>query len=214
MGRGASPQVGDAHPRSAEVDTGRRSDDDRIYVISDNLSAHKGSTIRDWAHRNNVELCFTPTYSSWANPIEAHSGPLREFVLNNPNHPNHIVLTRRLHAYLRWRNAKARPTPATPTSSPPNAANAPESEQTKATHGAEQPHKPHDPRARTFVDTALAPWGTIADRGNSWGCQILTVTDSSRSPLVPDTVATSLGGVSFGVVAFGSPAATFGSQWE
>ena len=60
-------------------------------------------------HRNNVELCFTPTYSSWANPIEAHSGPLREFVLNNPNHPNHIVLTRRLHAYLRWRNAKARP---------------------------------------------------------------------------------------------------------
>ena len=107
VGRGASPQVGDAHPRSAEVDTGRRSDDDWIYVILDNLSAHKGSTIRDWAHRNNVELCFTPTYSSWANPIEAHSGPLREFVLNNPNHPNHVVLTRRLHAYLRWRNANA-----------------------------------------------------------------------------------------------------------
>ena len=38
-----------------------RSDDDWIYVILDNLSAHKGSTIRDWAHRNNVELCFTPT---------------------------------------------------------------------------------------------------------------------------------------------------------
>ena len=86
----------------------RRRDDDWIYVILDNLSAHKGSTIRDWAHRNNVELCFTPTYSSWANPIEAHFGPLREFVLNNSNHPNHVVLTRRLHAYLRWRNANAR----------------------------------------------------------------------------------------------------------
>lgn len=86
----------------------RRPDGERIYVILDNLSAHKGATIRSWAHRTNVELCFTPTYSSWANPIEAHFGPLREFVLNNSNHPNHVVLTRRLHHYLRWRNANAR----------------------------------------------------------------------------------------------------------
>ena len=85
-----------------------RRDTDPVYVILDNLSAHKAPHLRDWATRNNVELCFTPTYSSWANPIEAHFGPLREFVLNNSNHPNHTVLTRRLHAYLRWRNANAR----------------------------------------------------------------------------------------------------------
>lgn len=72
------------------------------------MSAHKGPKIRAWAERSNVELCFTATYSSWANPIEAHFGPLREFVLNNSNHPNHGVLTRRLHAHLRWRNANAR----------------------------------------------------------------------------------------------------------
>jgi len=53
----------------------------------DNLSAHRGVTIRKWATRNKVELCLTPTYSSWANPIEAHVGPLREFVLNNSNDP-------------------------------------------------------------------------------------------------------------------------------
>jgi hypothetical protein len=87
-----------------------RPDDDWIYVILDNLSAHKGTTIRRWAERNRVELCFTPTYTSWANPIEAHFGPLREFVLNNSNHPNHVVLTRRLHADLRWRNNNARVT--------------------------------------------------------------------------------------------------------
>ena len=86
----------------------RRRDGEWIYVILDNLSAHKGATIRDWADKNNVELGFTPTYSSWANPIEAHFGPLREFVLNNSNHPNHVVLTRRLHDHLRWRNANAR----------------------------------------------------------------------------------------------------------
>ncbi len=86
----------------------RRADSEWIYVFLDNLSAHKGKAIRSWAAKHNVELCFTPTYSSWANPIEAHFGPLREFVLNNSNHPNHVVLTRRLHAHLQWRNANAR----------------------------------------------------------------------------------------------------------
>ena len=86
----------------------RRPDGEQIYVILDNLSAHKNADTARWAQRNQVELCFTPTYSSWANPIEAHFGPLREFVLNNSDHPNHTVLTRRLHAHLRWRNANAR----------------------------------------------------------------------------------------------------------
>jgi transposase len=85
-----------------------RPDGEPIYVIMDNLNCHKGPVIRQWASANQVELCFTPTYSSWANPIEAHFGPLREFVLNNSNHPNHVVLTRKLHAHLRWRNAHTR----------------------------------------------------------------------------------------------------------
>ena len=85
-----------------------RPDGVQDHVILDNLSAHKGPKIRTWAKDNNVELCFTPTYSSWANPIEPHFGPLREFVLNNSNHPNHVVSTRRLHFYLRWRNTHVR----------------------------------------------------------------------------------------------------------
>lgn len=84
-----------------------RPDGEMIYVILDNLSAHKAKKIRAWCAKNNVELCFTPTYSSWANPIECHFGPLRDFVLNNSDHPNHTVLTRKLHAYLRWRNEHA-----------------------------------------------------------------------------------------------------------
>ena len=50
-------------------------------------------------------MCFTPTYASWANPIEAHFGPLRQFTIVNSNHP---AQTRALHACLRWRNANAR----------------------------------------------------------------------------------------------------------
>ena len=42
----------------------------------DHLATHaKG--LRDWCAANQVELVFTPTYASWAIPIEAHFGPLR-----------------------------------------------------------------------------------------------------------------------------------------
>ncbi|MGW5582352.1 IS630 family transposase [Micromonospora chokoriensis] len=85
-----------------------RPDGAPVYVILDNLSAHRGVKIRQWAARNRVELCFTPTYSSWANPIEAHFGPLRMFVVAGSNHPNHPAATQALHNYLRWRNANAR----------------------------------------------------------------------------------------------------------
>lgn len=53
-------------------------------------------------------MCFTPTYASWVNPIEAHFGPLWTFAVAGSNHPNHTAATRALHAYLRWRNTNAR----------------------------------------------------------------------------------------------------------
>jgi transposase len=80
----------------------------RLYVILDNLSANKTPAIRSWAGRANVELCFTPTSASWANPIEPQLGPVRTFVMGGSDHPNHTVLAHKLQAYLRWRNANAR----------------------------------------------------------------------------------------------------------
>ena len=80
----------------------------RLFVILDNLSANKTPAIRRWAKRANVELCFTPTNASWANPIEPHFGPIRTFVLGGSDYRTHTMLTRRLHSYLRWRNAHAR----------------------------------------------------------------------------------------------------------
>jgi hypothetical protein len=49
----------------------------------------------------NVELCLTPAYASWANPIEAQFGPLRTFVMAGSNHPNHAVLAWEIQAHLR-----------------------------------------------------------------------------------------------------------------
>lgn len=85
-----------------------RPDGAPTYVILDDLSAHKGEQTRRWAKRNRVEPCLTPTFASWANPIEAHFGPLRQFTVANSNHRNHTVRSRPLHAYLRWRHKNAR----------------------------------------------------------------------------------------------------------
>ncbi|AJT63295.1 hypothetical protein T261_1609 [Streptomyces lydicus] len=76
-----------------------RPDDAPIHIILDNLSAHTGADIRRWAKKNKVELCFTPTYASWANPIEAHFGPLRQFTLANSRHRSHPAQTQALHRY-------------------------------------------------------------------------------------------------------------------
>lgn len=32
---------------------------------------------------------------------------MRDFVLNNSDHLNHVILTEKFHAYLRWRNENA-----------------------------------------------------------------------------------------------------------
>jgi len=79
-----------------------------IHVILDNLNHHKNRDVRDWCEANDVELVFTPTYASWANPIEAHFGPLRQFVIANSDHPDHPALGRAIRKYLRWRNTHTR----------------------------------------------------------------------------------------------------------
>ncbi|MGW1306546.1 transposase [Streptomyces sp. NPDC002514] len=85
-----------------------RPDGAPICIILDNLSAHTGADSRRWAKKNKVELCFTPTYASWANPIEARFGPLRQFTLANSHHRSHPAQTQAPHRYLRRRNTHAR----------------------------------------------------------------------------------------------------------
>jgi transposase len=80
-------------------------DGEQIYVILDNLNHHKGKALRQWCEEHAVELAFTPTYGSWANPIEAHFGPLRQFTIANSDYQSHTELASGLRKYIRWRNA-------------------------------------------------------------------------------------------------------------
>ncbi len=84
--------------------------DDQLWGVT---REHKGAAdktpaIRRWARRENAGLCRTPASASWANPIEAQSGPVRTFVMGNSDYRNHPALARRPQDYLRWRNAHAR----------------------------------------------------------------------------------------------------------
>jgi transposase len=83
-------------------------DDQAVHVILDNLNHHRGPALRQWCADHDVELAFTPTYGSWANPIEAHFGPLRQFTIANSDHQSHAELAAAIRKYVRWRNANTR----------------------------------------------------------------------------------------------------------
>ena len=101
--KGSAPTLRALQAIRASVDDGQP-----IHVILDNLNHHKNHGVREWCEANDVELAFTPTYGSWANPIEAHFGPLRQFVIANSDHRDHPALGRALRKYLRWRNTHTR----------------------------------------------------------------------------------------------------------
>jgi len=82
--------------------------DVRIAIICDNFSPHLStkvdSRVGDWAAANNVEMAYTPTYSSWLNRIEAQFTALRYFALDGTDHADHRVQGSMIRRYIIWRN--------------------------------------------------------------------------------------------------------------
>ena len=57
--------------------------------FSPHLSTKTDRRVGEWAEANNVELAYTPTYSSWLNRIEAQFQALRYFALDGTDHASH-----------------------------------------------------------------------------------------------------------------------------
>jgi transposase len=91
---------------------------EKLYVVCDNFSPHRHPTIRAWCAENDVELVFTPTYSSWLNWIEAEFAALRYFALNGTDHRTHAEQNAAIAAYIRWHNTQAEPKTGFATDSP------------------------------------------------------------------------------------------------
>jgi transposase len=83
----------------------------RIAIVLDNFSPHLSTNTDDrvgrWAAANNVELAYTPTYSSWLNRIEAQFQALRYFALDGTDHASHREQASMIRRYIIWRNRNA-----------------------------------------------------------------------------------------------------------
>jgi hypothetical protein len=83
----------------------------RIAIVLDNFSPHRTTKtdqrVGEWAAQNNVELAYTPTYSSWLNRIEAQFQALRYFALDGTDHPSHAEQASMIRRYIIWRNRNA-----------------------------------------------------------------------------------------------------------
>jgi transposase len=85
---------------------------EHLIVVLDNFSPHKKTELQRWVADHDIELVFTPTYSSWLNLIECQFQALRSFALDGSDYPSHAHQDAAIRAYLRWHNRNARPAKA------------------------------------------------------------------------------------------------------
>jgi transposase len=73
-----------------------------IHVILDNLSAHKTQKVASFLQQHpNVELHFTPTYSSWVNQVEIWFSRIEREVIARGVFTSVRDLARKLIRYIR-----------------------------------------------------------------------------------------------------------------
>ena len=76
-----------------------------IHVIADNLSAHKTKQVDALlAEHPKVHIHFTPTYSSWLNPVELWFAKIERGVFTSVPE-----LKRKLMRYIRQHNEQPKP---------------------------------------------------------------------------------------------------------
>jgi transposase len=91
--------VADTQPRGRE-----------IHVIVDNLSAHKTQKVRTFLVQHpNVQLHYTPTYSSWLNQIELWFAKIERDVTARGIFTSVSDLRRKLMRYIKHYNKVAKP---------------------------------------------------------------------------------------------------------
>jgi transposase len=81
-----------------------------IHVICDNVSSHKTQRVSDFlATHRNVQIHFTPTYSSWLNQVENWFSRIQREVISRGIFTSAKDLDRKLMRYIREHNKDPRP---------------------------------------------------------------------------------------------------------
>ena len=88
----------------------RRFPTQQVHLILDNYSPHKHRKVRDWLEANpRFHFHFTPTASSWLNPVEHWFSALQRQVLARGSFADPQALRKTLGRYVRGRNRRAVP---------------------------------------------------------------------------------------------------------
>lgn len=77
-----------------------------LWLVLDNLSAHKSQQVRTWAKRNQIHFRFTPTNASWLNRIECQFTAMKKGALTHCDYNSFDQMRRALQRWLRWRNRR------------------------------------------------------------------------------------------------------------
>ena len=81
-----------------------------IHVIADNLSTHKTQAVRTFLLEHpNVELHFTPTYSSWLNQVELWFAKIERDLLARGIFTSVADLARKIRRYIHRYNKTPKP---------------------------------------------------------------------------------------------------------
>jgi transposase len=81
-----------------------------IHIIADNLSAHKTTKVTDFLARHpNVQLHYTPTYSSWLNQVELWFAKVKRDLLARGIFTSVTDLARKLRRFITKYNERAKP---------------------------------------------------------------------------------------------------------
>lgn len=81
-----------------------------IHVIADNLSAHKTKQVKAFLEEHsNVQLHFTPTYSSWLNQVELWFAKIERDVIARGIFTSVKDLSRKLMHYIKHYNKAPKP---------------------------------------------------------------------------------------------------------
>lgn len=81
-----------------------------IHIVADNLSAHKTKRVQQFLEEHaNVEIHFTPTYSSWLNQVELWFGKIERDVLARGVFTSVKDLKQKIMKYIKAYNNSPRP---------------------------------------------------------------------------------------------------------
>lgn len=82
----------------------------QIHVIADNLSAHKTKAVAEFlAVHANLQLHYTPTYSSWLNQVEIWFSKIQRDLITRGIFTSKADLARKIARYIKVHNQSAKP---------------------------------------------------------------------------------------------------------